>query len=47
MSAGGFFTTIHSIIEVATASAYLSRLELAIEKVDPVFVAYHVNMYCV
>ncbi len=47
MSAGGFFTTIHSITEVAAARAYLSRLELEIEKVEPVLVAYHVNMYCV
>jgi hypothetical protein len=47
MSAGGFFTTIHSITEVAAARAYLSGLELAVEKLDQVLVAYHVNMYCV
>jgi len=46
MSAGGFFTTIHSITEVAAARAYLLRLRLAIEKVDQNVVAYHVNIYC-
>jgi hypothetical protein len=47
MSAGGFFTTIHSITEVAAARAYLGRSELAFEKLDQWLIAHHVNMYCV
>ena len=47
-SAGGFFTTIHSMTDVAAARAYLEgRInEADVETGVRVDIAYHVKIYC-